>query len=68
MDILTASKGILVGGSSMISNFYPSLLLNRIVVEIDVGAFVEAVVRGFPRGSVKVIVHVCEARWKSACV
>jgi hypothetical protein len=45
----------------MVGDFYAATLLHGVVVEIDIGAFVEAVVRGFVRGRGEVVVDVCEA-------
>jgi hypothetical protein len=58
---LTASKGILVRRSRMIRNFYPPPLLDRIVIQIDIRALVEAVVRGSTRRRREVVMDVCEA-------
>ena len=55
---LTARKSILLRCSGMVGDFYAATLLQGVVVEVDIGAFVEAVVRGFVRGRREVVVDV----------
>lgn len=45
----------------MICNLYAATVLHRVVVEVDITALVEAVVRGLVRRRGEVIVYVCEA-------
>jgi hypothetical protein len=42
----TTGKGILVGCASMVCYLYTPTLAHGIVVKVDIGAFVEAVMRG----------------------
>jgi hypothetical protein len=58
---LTASKGILIWCASVVCYLYPAALPYGIVVEVDIGAFVEAVVRGLLVWWGDVVVDVCEA-------
>jgi hypothetical protein len=58
---LTARKCVLLWCSRMVGDFNAATLLHRVVVEVDIGAFVEAVVRGFDGGWGEVVVDVCEA-------
>jgi hypothetical protein len=57
----TASKSILVRRASMIGYFDATSLPYWIVVEVDIGAFVEAVVRGLLGWWGNIVVDVCEA-------
>jgi hypothetical protein len=43
---LTASKGILLWRAGVVGNLYAPALSYGIVVQVDIGALVEAVVRG----------------------
>lgn len=45
----------------MVRNLYPATLLYRIMVEVDIGAFVEAVVRGRVGWWGKIVMDVREA-------
>lgn len=45
----------------MVCDFYAPALAHRVVVEIDIGAFVEAVVRGDLARWGDVVVYICEA-------
>jgi hypothetical protein len=38
------------------------------VVQVDIGPFVEAVVRGFAGGRAEVVVHICKAGDVLACI
>jgi hypothetical protein len=58
---LTARKRILLWCSRMVGDFNAAALLHGVVVEVDIGAFVEAVVRGFDGWWGEVVVDVCEA-------
>jgi len=44
----------------MIGDFQPSLPLQRIVVQIDVAGFGEAVMLWFGGGSTEVVVYICK--------
>lgn len=55
-----ASKGILVGSARVVGDFYPASLVHRVVVEVDIGAFVEAMVWRDLGGWGNVVVNVCE--------
>jgi hypothetical protein len=57
----TASKGVLVRRASMVGYFDAAALPYWVVVEVDIGAFVEAVVRGSLAWWGDVVVDVCEA-------
>lgn len=58
---LTAREGILLGCPSMVRYFYAPTLLHWVMVEVDIRALVEAVVRRFVRGRREVVMDVCEA-------
>jgi hypothetical protein len=58
---LTASKGILIWRARMVCYLYPAALPYGIVVEVDIGAFVEAMVRRLLGWWGDVIVDVGEA-------
>lgn len=45
----------------MVRYFYATALAHRVVVEVDIGAFVEAMVRGGLGRRGDVVVNVCEA-------
>jgi hypothetical protein len=57
----TASKGVLVRRARVIGYFDAAALPYRVVVEVDIGAFVEAVVRGPLAWWGDVVVDVGEA-------
>jgi hypothetical protein len=57
----TASKSVLVQRARMIGYFNAAALPYWVVVEVDIGAFVEAVVRGSLAGWGDIVVDVCEA-------
>jgi hypothetical protein len=58
---LTTSKGVLLRCASMVRYLYAPGLPDRIVVEVDIGAFVEAVMWGLLGRRGEVVVDVCEA-------
>ena len=58
---LTTSKGILIRCASMVRYFNTATLPYGVMVEVDIGAFVEAVVRGFLSRWGEVVVDVSEA-------
>lgn len=58
---LTASKGVLVRGARVVCNFYATRLADGVVVEVDIGALVEAVVGWLLRRRGHVVVDVGEA-------
>jgi len=58
---LTTSKGILFWRASMVCYLYPTTLPYGIVVEVDIRALVEAMVRGFLSRWGDVVVDICEA-------
>ena len=45
----------------MVGDFYAATLLQGVVVEVDIGAFVEAVMRWPVRRRGEVVMHVCES-------
>jgi hypothetical protein len=45
----------------MVRYFYAPALAHRVVVEVDIGAFVEAMMRGVLRRRGDVVVNICEA-------
>lgn len=57
----TTGKGILIRRACMVRNLYAPALAHRVVVEIDIGAFVEAVMRGSLARWGDVVMDVCEA-------
>jgi hypothetical protein len=57
----TASKGILVWCARVVCNFNATRLPYGVMVEVDIGAFVEAVVRGLLGRRGNVVVDVCKA-------
>lgn len=58
---LTAGKGILVRCACIVRYLYTPTLAHGIVVKIDIGAFVEAVMRGRVSRRGQVVMHICEA-------
>lgn len=58
---LTASKGVLVRGAGVVRDLYATRLADGVVVEVDIGALVEAMVGWFLRRRGDVVVDVCEA-------
>jgi hypothetical protein len=57
----TAGEGILVGCASMVRYLYAPTLAHGIMVEVDIGAFVETVMRGLLGRWGDVVMDVCEA-------
>jgi hypothetical protein len=49
----------------MVRYFYAPALAHRVVVEVDIGAFVEAMMRGVLRRRGDVVVDICEAIYMS---
>jgi hypothetical protein len=62
----TTGEGVLVGCASMVRYFYASALAHGVMVEVDIGAFVEAVMRGLLGRWGDVVMNVCEAVQMSA--
>lgn len=60
--LLTASKSILLWCTGMIRDLYTASLAHGVVVEIDVGALVEAMMWGVLSWRGKVVVDICEAK------
>lgn len=58
---LTTGKGILGWSSWIVCNLYTSSLTHGVVIEVDIGALVEAVVRGLLGRRGEVVMDVCEA-------
>ena len=56
-----AREGILVGCSGVVRDLEFRSLLGRIVEEIDIAAFVEAVMLWFRSWSAEEVMNVCEA-------
>lgn len=68
LGTLTASKGILLWRAGVVGNLYTPALSYGVVVQVDIGALVEAVVRGLLGWRGDVVVDVCEAVTVSMCV
>jgi hypothetical protein len=51
----------------MVRYLYSAALLYRVVVEVDVGAFVEAMVRGLVGWWGEIVMNVCKAAQVSVC-
>lgn len=58
---LTTCKRVLIWGARMVCYFYTPGLAHGVMVEVDIRALVEAVMRGSLRGRGDVVVHVCKA-------
>jgi hypothetical protein len=58
---LTTGKSILVRCTGMVRYFHTPALAHGVVVEIHIGALVEAVMWGVVDGWGEVVVHICEA-------
>lgn len=58
----------MVGRAGRVGDLYAAALAYGIVVEVDIGAFVEAVVRGLLGWWGDVVVDVCEAVIVSICL
>lgn len=61
LRILTSSKGILVWCAGVVGYLYATTLPYGIVVQVDIGAFVEAVVWRLLGWWGDVVVDICEA-------
>lgn len=60
-NVEIAMEGILVWSACIVGNFELRLALCWAVVEVDIAALVEAVVRGARGWVIEVVVNVCEA-------
>lgn len=58
---LTASECILARCSRVVRDLYASTLAHRVVIKVDVGALIEAVMRGLVGGRREVVVDICKA-------
>lgn len=61
-SVQLTSECILGWGSGIVGNFYASSLAHGVVIKIDIGALVEAVMRGLLRWRGEVVVDICKER------
>jgi hypothetical protein len=63
--LLTTREGILLRRPGVVRDFDAPALLDGVVVEVDIGALVEAVVRRLVSRRGEIVVDVCKAAWVS---
>lgn len=55
---LTSMESILIGSARIIRNFYPRLAPRGVVINIEIGSFIESVVERFRRGRSEVVMDI----------
>lgn len=51
-------ESILIGSARIIRNFYPRLAPRGVVINIEIGSFIESVVERFRRGRSEVVMDI----------